>query len=56
MSEITLEGISEVIREELKPIKRTLAEHTTTLADHGRILNSHTTALDGLANDVEGPA
>jgi hypothetical protein len=46
MSEITLEGISQVIREELKPVKETLAEHT-------RVLESHTTALDGLAKDVK---
>ena len=48
MSNITLDGIAAVIREELKPIKKTLAEQGVILAEHSKILNTHTTALDML--------
>jgi hypothetical protein len=46
MSNVTLEGIANLLAVELKPIKATLAEHT-------KILNTHTAALDGLAKDVK---
>ena len=41
MSNVTLEGIAKLLEVELKPIKATLAEHT-------KILNTHSAALDTL--------
>ena len=41
MSNVTLEGIAELLKQELGPIKTTLAEHT-------ELLNSHTTSLETL--------
>ncbi len=48
MSNITLEGIAGVIREELKPIKETLSEQGAILAEHTKTLNTHSTALTQL--------
>lgn len=46
MSQVTLEGIAALLKEELDPIKNTLTEHT-------QILSQHTTALVGIAADVK---
>ena len=46
MPNITLEGISNLLKEELKPINEKLAEHST-------ILNQHTNQLHAIAKDVK---
>lgn len=44
MSDVTLEGIAALLKLELDPIRKTLAEHTKTLA-------SHTAALEILLTE-----
>ena len=44
MSNVTLEGISALLKTELNPIDKTLTEHTKTLA-------LHTTALETLLTE-----
>ncbi len=51
MSNVTLEGISKVIKVELEPIKEILAEHTKTLTEHTKTLSAHTAALDQLLTE-----
>ena len=46
MSNVTLEGIANLLKEELKPININLAAIEETV-------NNHTTVLDGLAKDVK---
>ena len=46
MSNVTLEGIANLLKEELKPINIKLAAIEETV-------NNHTTVLDGLAKDVK---
>lgn len=53
MSNVTLEGIAALLKEELKPIHQTLQEHTETLARHSDILSEHTAALEILLKDKE---
>lgn len=48
MSEITIEGIAKVIREELKPVNEKLAKQEEILNRHTDILNSHTASLEQL--------
>jgi len=49
MSEITLGGIAEVIREELKPVNRRLDSVESRLAS----VESSVSLLDGIAKDVK---
>ena len=46
MSNVTLEGIAALLKEELEPIRETLAEHS-------QILSQHTAALVEIAADVK---
>ena len=48
MSKITLTGIANVIKEELKPVNEKLAENSKILSNHTAILNTHTTSLQML--------
>ena len=48
MPEITLVGIANVIKEELKPVNEKLAENSKILSNHTAILNTHTTCLQML--------
>jgi hypothetical protein len=51
MSNITLEGIANVVKVELEPISETLVEHTNILTEHTKILSKHTGALDQLLTE-----
>ncbi len=51
MSNVTLEGISNLLKIELEPIKTTLEQHTKTLTEHTKTLSSHTSALDKLLTE-----
>ena len=48
MSNITLENIAELLREELKPVNTRLSTIEQTLAQHTKTLDVHTKALDTL--------
>jgi thymidylate synthase ThyX len=45
---ITLEGIANVIREELKPVNERLTAVEETLGEHTKLLRSHTDSLEKL--------
>lgn len=48
MSNITLEGIAEVVKVELEPVKIELAEVKTIVTRHTEILDNHSAALEAM--------
>ena len=48
MSNITLEGIAEVVKVELEPVKTELAEVKTIVTRHTEILDNHSAALEAM--------
>jgi hypothetical protein len=46
MSNITIEGIAQVIKTELDPVNTKLSSMEGTLAQHTKTLDTHTKALD----------
>ena len=51
MANITLEGIAEVIREELKPVNERLDKIETRLSNVEQTVNLHTAALEQLLTE-----
>jgi hypothetical protein len=51
MSNVTLEGIAALLKEELHPIRETLAEHTKILSEHTNTLSQHTAVLEKLLTE-----
>jgi septal ring factor EnvC (AmiA/AmiB activator) len=51
MANITLEGIADVVREELKPLKEDIAEIKTRLTSLETTVSLHTAALEQLLTE-----
>ena len=48
----TRDDVAEIVDEKLKPVKKTLAEHTKTFAEHTKILDEHTKILNDHTRDL----
>ena len=51
MSNVTMEGIAALLKEELEPINTRLAAIEETLSEHTETLSQHTAALDLLLRE-----